>query len=138
MRYEGKNTEHCDDIEQKKTDLQSQEECKESGMKKERHVVLGESSGYIVDNVSVRRWISSVRELCGYERVIIYDPKMEQDLIDEMVDDKILYPLNRPNSYLARSSVDDVARLESRTFICTSEKNPIKPRTPIYLLTSLS
>lgn len=27
----------------------------------------------------------------------------------------------RPNSYLAINSLDDVARLESRTFICTSD-----------------
>jgi len=79
----------------------------------------------------VKSWIDNIRDLCKFKDLVIYDPILEEKLINEMVDNNILLPLNkklRPNSYLARSSIDDVARLESRTFICTSDNNPIKPK----------
>jgi len=80
-------------------------------------------------NKGIKSWIDEIQDTCQYQELIIYDSKLEEKLIVEMVEEKILLPLNdklRPNSYLARSSTDDVARLESRTFICTSEDNPNK------------
>ena len=79
----------------------------------------------------IKSWIDDIQDLCKFKDFVIYDPILEDKLINEMVDDNILLRLNhklRPNSYLARSSIDDVARLESRTFICTSDDNPIKPK----------
>lgn len=81
-------------------------------------------------NDHIKSWIVEIQDLCKYKQLVIYDPILENKLIADMVENNILLPLNRelrPNSYLARSSVDDVARLESRTFICTSEDNIVKP-----------
>jgi phosphoenolpyruvate carboxykinase (GTP) len=47
-------------------------------------------------------------------------------LINKMVQTGTLIKLNenlRPNSYLARSTVSDVARIEEKTFICSTNKN---------------
>lgn len=84
----------------------------------------------IKDHEEITRWLESIKKMCNYDNLIIYDPIMEKEMLDQMVEKKEILKLNeekRENSYLARSSVDDVARLESRTFICTSEECNIKP-----------
>ena len=89
-----------------------------------KSVVVGRE---LCDTVSA--WVEEINNLCRYEELIIYDRELENTLIDGMVDDNILMRLNpelRPGSYLARSSVDDVARLESRTFMCTDNISQIK------------
>nr|MTA37924.1 phosphoenolpyruvate carboxykinase (GTP) [Actinomycetota bacterium] len=53
-----------------------------------------------------------------------------QALIAEMVASETLIPLDgelRPNSFLARSNPDDVARVESRTFICSASERDAGP-----------
>lgn len=71
-------------------------------------------------------WLKDMEIFLGCESIKIYDVKnMEEVFIDDMVKSNFLYKLKRPGSYLARSSEDDVARLESRTFICTSNEEEI-------------
>jgi len=53
-----------------------------------------------------------------------------EHLLKLMVQSGTIIPVNpdiRPNSYLARSSPEDVARVEERTFICTDAKDDAGP-----------
>src|SRR6185312_4615525 len=85
-----------------------------------------------MDQQEIFQWIESVNKLC--QPTDIYyctgTDNERQDLIDQMVTDNMLIKLNedlRPNSYLARSDPSDVARLESCTYICTSNHDDAGP-----------
>jgi len=76
--------------------------------------------------IDVLEWVNEVTALTTPDRVVWCDGSKEQQqgLIEEMVDSGTLVALNpalRPNSFAARSTATDVARVESRTFICTTD-----------------
>jgi phosphoenolpyruvate carboxykinase (GTP) len=78
-------------------------------------------------------WMTHLKNLLMFEKIIIYDTSMESELINQMVKDNFLLELkSRNNSYYARSNLDDVARLESRTFICTDDKAILEPQSTNY------
>ncbi|GIG28471.1 phosphoenolpyruvate carboxykinase (GTP) [Cellulomonas marina] len=74
----------------------------------------------------VRAWVDAVARLTEPDAVVWCDgsERERQRLVAGMVATGTLLPLDpelRPGSYLARSDPDDVARVESRTFICPSD-----------------
>ena len=85
-----------------------------------------------VNHPQLQTWIDEITSLCQPDKIWLCDgSKDEQDLLcQQMVATGTLIPLNpskRPNCYLARSSPDDVARVEERTFICSLSQEDAGP-----------
>jgi phosphoenolpyruvate carboxykinase (GTP) len=84
----------------------------------------------MIQNEYLKKWIDEMVALCTPDSVHIITGSEEEnkELIDKLIATKTFTPLKkRPNSYLARSNVDDVARVEDRTFICSEKKEDSGP-----------
>ena len=78
-------------------------------------------------NEKLVSWVEKMAELCQPDSVHWCDVSKEENdaLCDLLVKKGTFIKLNekkRPNSYLARSNPSDVARVESRTFICSERE----------------
>jgi len=83
-------------------------------------------------NEKVIHWVDSHIKLCDPDRLHLCDGSEQEneDLLRSMVQSGTLIKLNpqlRPNSYLARSDLSDVARVEERTFICSESEADAGP-----------
>lgn len=81
---------------------------------------------------SVADWVDSLARLAEPDSIHWCSGSSAERarLIDGMVRTGTLLPLNpdlRPNSYVARSNPDDVARVESRTFVCPPDEADAGP-----------
>lgn len=92
---------------------------------KDQELPMHIDNGLRVDqNRYAKSWIERVASLCQPDSIYWCDGSREEykRLMDTMVSDGMAIRLNeekRPNSFLFRSDPRDVARVESRTFICS-------------------
>lgn len=83
-------------------------------------------------NKALAAWVDEVAQLTQPDAIHWCDGSDAEyrKLVDQMVDDGTLIPLNsetHPNCYLHRSDPKDVARVEHLTFVCTRERADAGP-----------
>ena len=93
---------------------------------------LFEGEKLMTTNNSVLKWVEKIKEIVNPENVVWIDGSEKQlnNLRKEACNRGELIQLNQeklPGCYLRRTNPNDVARTESRTFICTKTKDEAGP-----------
>ncbi|MGB7128314.1 MAG: phosphoenolpyruvate carboxykinase (GTP) [Candidatus Rhabdochlamydia sp.] len=83
-------------------------------------------------NQKLINWVEEIKELCQPKQIYICDGSLEEyrNLSQVLVEKKLFIPLNpekRPYSFWCHSSVNDVARVEESTFICSLHEKDAGP-----------
>ena len=95
----------------------------------------------------LNQWIEQIKALCQPDELRLCDGSPEEyaemmSLLEAAGVAKALNPELRPNSYIVRSDPADVARVESRTFICSDSPEEAGPTNnwsdPTQMRTSLN
>ena len=86
----------------------------------------------MTNNKTVLKWLDEVKALVNPDKVVWIDGSEEQldALRKEAVETGEMIKLNEeklPGCYLHRTRPNDVARVEDRTFICTTDKETAGP-----------
>ena len=86
----------------------------------------------LTKNKAILDWVNDQIALCQPDNVVWIDGSEEQieDLRKESVESGEMFKLNQellPGCYLHRTAVNDVARVEHRTFICTPTRKEAGP-----------
>ncbi len=81
----------------------------------------------MVKNKKLAAWLEDMKSLCKPDDVVLCDGSRQEweKMWGLLIDAGVARKLNedkRPNSYLVRSDPRDVARVESRTFICSERE----------------
>jgi phosphoenolpyruvate carboxykinase (GTP) len=93
---------------------------------------MSDAMGTAPSNASIQQWVKEVAALCQPDEVFWCDGSEEEKerLTRVAVECGDLIPLNRqalPGCYLHRSALNDVARTENLTFVCTEDKDDAGP-----------
>ncbi len=86
----------------------------------------------MTSNPNVRKWVEEMTGLVKPDRVIWIDGSEEQliALREQSVKSGEILPLNAeklPGCYIHRTAINDVARVEHRTFICSRKEADAGP-----------
>ncbi len=88
--------------------------------------------GQLTSNLNVLEWVEEMQALTKPDKIVWIDGSKEQldALRQESVANGELIPLNQeklPGCYYHHTAVNDVARVEDRTFICSKKKEDAGP-----------
>ena len=83
-------------------------------------------------NKKLNQWVEEVAAMTAPDQIYLCDGSKDEyeRMIKLMVDDGLAIPLNSkklPGSYLFRSDLSDVARVENRTYIASRSKDDAGP-----------
>ena len=86
----------------------------------------------LVEHNQLKRWVNDMAKLCGPEKIIWIDGslKEKEDLEKQAISIGEIIRLNQkilPGCFYHRTAINDVARTEDLTFICTNKKEDAGP-----------